>query len=309
VVGPGGHCGGGQVPWTYGYLDQIFADLLSDALFAALRNGDELEAREVLAPYASSTIFYYVMGPAPIYGTEIGNYWSNSSEVPYATQTPFFFAPGGFLSTVQVNVTGSVHFTYDPLNPVPTLGGNNLLLPQCGPWDQRNLEKRSDVVIFTSSPFKEPTAITGRMYAVLHVSSNCTDTDFTVKITDLYPNGTSMLLQDGIARMRWREDTFEPSWMTPGEVYQVIVDLWSTSYIFNIGHSVRVDISSSNYPRFSANYNNGNLLNQTGTPITAANSIYYGGAYQSGIVLPIVPIPPPMDIEKFMAYNNIQQQS
>ena len=115
-----------------------------------------------------------------------------------------------------------------------------------GPWDQREIESRGDVLLFTSDVLVRPTEVTGRLLASLHVSSDCPDTDFTVKLTDVHPDGRSVLIADGIQRARFRESFAREEFMQPGEVYELTVDLWSTSYIFNAGHRIRIAVSSSN---------------------------------------------------------------
>jgi len=198
-----------------------------------------------------------------------------------------------FLSTSppSSSESASATFIYDPHDPVPTNGGNNLEIP-CGPLDQRPIENRADVLMYTSAVLTDVVPITGPLNVVLYVSSNATDTDFTVKLTDVHPTGVSRLIQDGIVRMRWRNryESDQPQLMTPGQIYEVQVSLWNTSYIFNPGHRIRVDISSSNDPRFSVNPNNGLPLSQnaTGPLLTAANTVYHTPVYASAIILPVV---------------------
>lgn len=238
-------------------------------------------------------IIWYVMGP----GTpgSLGNYWTAADQWPSTRSLALYLVGdggGGLSPEPPTNSNGgNKSFIYDPKNPVPTLGGNNLLLPKCGPWDQTPVENRADVLTFTSAPLTNALAVTGHISAVLYVSSNATDTDFTVKVTDVFPGGAdapSMLLQDGIIRMRWRNDNRVPNLMKPGQVYKVTVDIWSTSYIFNAGHRIRVDISSSNYPRFSANPNNGLPLARRGPLITALNTVYADRLRPSHLLLPVV---------------------
>jgi putative CocE/NonD family hydrolase len=126
------------------------------------------------------------------------------------------------------------------------------------------------------------------MTAVLFVSSNCTDTDFVVKVTDVFPNGTSLLVQDGIVRMRWRDGGTQPSLIVPGLVYSVTVDIWSTSYIFNPSHAIRLTVTSSNSPRFSVNPNTGRPLVDTTPPVVALNSVFAGASHPSRLLLPVV---------------------
>jgi putative CocE/NonD family hydrolase len=172
---------------------------------------------------------------------------------------------------------------------VPTLGGSNLAI-KCGPLDQRPNLNRSDVIYFRTPALTAPLPLTGPLQAVLYVSSNCTDTDFSVMIADVYPSGATRLLQDAVLRMRWRDlaNTALPQPMQPGEVYEVLVDLWNTSYVLAPGHRLHVSISSSNYPRFSVNPNNGLPLSQNGTALIAENAVLMGPDYPSRLVLPVV---------------------
>jgi len=174
-------------------------------------------------------------------------------------------------------------------NPVPTVGGSNLAIP-CGPLDQSSIDEREDVLTFTTAPYAEELALTGPLTATLYVSSDAIDTDFMVRISDVYPTGEARLLQDNAIRMRWREGGLEPVYMSAGEVYRADFSLWNTSYVVAPGHSLRFSISSSNSPRFSVNRNNGVLLAAAdqGANITATNSIYHSMLYPSHINLPVV---------------------
>ena len=190
----------------------MFKTLGSDAEQGAL-------ARRQLA--AVPAIAFYVMGP--VLPAAKGNYWVTADDFPVATPTAFYLAPNQTLVTTSPSQPGAAGFVYDPRSPCPTLGGNNLLLPQCGPWDQATLERRADVIHFTTAPLATDKIIVGHMFANLYVSSNCTDTDFVVKVIDRFPNGTSLLIQDGIARMRWRNGGATPQLLTPGQTYSVTV--------------------------------------------------------------------------------------
>lgn len=231
-------------------------------------------------------IFYYCMGPD--YEGAIGNFWRTTNEWPVPVNyTEYYLHTGNHLSPEEPaeNEEPESYF-YDPQNPVPTIGGNNLKIP-AGPYDQTSLEPRADVLTFTSETLTKNVEITGRIKAYLWVSSNCTDTDFTVKLTDVYPDGRSMLIQDGIIRAKYRNNDSQPELLVPGEIVQVEVDLWSSSYIFNTGHKIRVAISSSNYPRFQANPNNGAAIFTNNETFVANNTIYHDQAHPSNILLPI----------------------
>ncbi len=129
--------------------------------------------------------------------------------------------------------------------------------------------------------------MTGRISAKLFVASDCPDTDFTVKLTDVYPDGRSMLVTDGILRGRFRESFKEEKFFEPGKIYEVAVDLWSTSLVFNKGHRIRIAVSSSNAPRFDPNPNTGNAFRADKETRVATNTIYFSDKYPSQVLLPI----------------------
>eukprot|EP00049_Salpingoeca_infusionum_P013816 m.257756 g.257756 ORF g.257756 m.257756 type:complete len:607 (-) comp15534_c4_seq1:174-1994(-) len=294
-VAPTGHCVGGQVPWPNG-ADGIATSLaVALTLFKGLDESGLTEVAMAEKLRGIPAVNWYVMGPGTP-GSK-GNYWTSGQDFPSPTPTSLYLTQLGNLTSVPP-APGQLSFDYNPLNPVPTLGGNNLLLPKCGPWDQSVLEQRDDVLSFTSQPLTSEIAITGDMQAVIYLSSNCTDTDVTVKILDVYPNGTAMMVQDGIARVRWNNDSTTPHLMTPGQIYAVKVDVWSTSYIFNTNHSIRVDVSSSNFPRFNANPNTGDAIYTNTTVNVARNTIHMGTTVASKIILPVVSLDdlPPVDM-------------
>lgn len=217
---------------------------------------------------------------------------------------------------VKVNgaVTATSHtYTFNPLDPVPTVGGNNLEI-KCGPLDQREIEKlnRQDVLVFTSPPLTEPMALTGPLTATVYISTNVTDTDMVAKLIDVYPTnssnillaGASILINDGIADMRWRKypHTNLPQNLSgnPADVYEVSVTMWNTSYVFNAGHQIRIHVSSSNYPRFLANPNNGLPKDQQGNIEVAETTLWFNDQYPSALVLPVVTLDqiPPFPIEE-----------
>jgi len=251
-------------------------------------------------------MYWYVMGPST--ANSLGNYWTQGNSFPTPTQKYLYLHKKGILSpSPPTEVKESTSFNYNPNDPVPTLGGNNLLLPKCGPWDQSPLEKRDDIISFQTDRLTSNLPITGKILMNLAVSSNATDTDFTVKLIDVYPDGTTMLVQDGILRMKWRDSEAQSKLMVPGLVYNVTVVVWSTSYIFNIGHSIRVDISSSNYPRFSANPNNGNFLSQDGPKLVAYNKVFHNKDYPSSLILPVVSMEDLKEIDLKLVEQNLME--
>jgi hypothetical protein len=233
------------------------------------------------------TVSYYVMGDVDDPNVT-ANEWRYADVWPTpADETPFYFHEGGILSQDEPGGYSPITYSYDPMDPVPTRGGQNLYLYQ-GPIDQTPVEDRDDVLLFTSPVLTEPVEATGPIRAQLFVSSDCVDTDFTVKLTDIYPDGRSMLIADGILRMRNRNGQDHWEFMDPGEIYEVVVDLWSTSYEWNAGHQIRVAVSSSNSPRFLANPNTADGIFMNTTYIVAQNTVYLDSSHSSCIILPIV---------------------
>ena len=225
-----------------------------------------------------------------------GNYWTSIPEFPSFVPTKLYLSEAGnsLLTTPppKEDPAASSTYVYDPTNPVKSVGGNNLEI-KCGPLDQRPVEQanRTDVLTYTSAVLTQEMALTGPLTMTLYVSSNATDTDFTAKLTDVYPadkGGDSRLIQDGIIRMKWRLMGNDPVPMVPGQVYEVSISMWNTSYIFNKGHSIRVSLSSSNYPRFDTNNNTGAPINVSTAPLLAQNTIYHSAEYPSHLTLPVV---------------------
>ncbi len=237
---------------------------------------------------AEPAVIYYVMGDIKAQDAP-GNHWRWSSNwPPSAAEERFYLHPDNSLRRDQTpEGTDSTSYKYDPKSPVPTLGGQNYFLPN-GPVDLRKVEERSDVLLFTSPVLKEPLDITGHIYARLYVSSDCPDTDFTVTLSDVYPDGTSLLVTDGVLRARFHRGFNREVFLEPGVVYALTVDLWSTALVFNKGHRIRVAVSSSNAPRFDPNPNTGNKLGEAdGETRVATNTIHLSKAHPSHITLPV----------------------
>lgn len=234
---------------------------------------------------------YYLMGDVDTPSTQ-WNIWKTTDFWPVpSTPTPYYLLSGGGLATAAPSVSSSSsRYLYDPANPVPTVGGNNLTIP-AGSFDQRSVENRPDVLVFSTPILTQPLAIAGRVTARLFIASSAVDTDFTVKLTDVYPDGRSMLMLDGIARTRFRQGFDKEVLMRPGEVVEVEVDLWSTAQVFNAGHQLRVTLSSSNAPRFRVNPNTGApLAEEDGTLLTAEQTLYHDASHPSRLILPVVPL-------------------
>jgi hypothetical protein len=235
---------------------------------------------------AEKPVHYYVMGD-PTDEKAPGNVWRSAETwPPAAAETPYYLHPAGMLSTARPTGSDSRSYKYDPSDPVPTVGGAELGA-NIGPRDQRTVEARPDVLLFTSDVLEAPLEVTGRITARLYVSSDCPDTDFTVKLTDVYPDGRSMLVTDGIVRARHRESFETEKLLEPGEAIEIPVDLWSTSLVFNKGHRLRIAISSSNSPRFDPNPNTGRAFRADREQRVATNTIYFSEKHPSHIVLPV----------------------
>ena len=181
---------------------------------------------------------------------------------------------------------------YDPSDPVPTIGGPlccAVLPTGIGPQDQRPAESRGDVLIYTTPPFTKDTEVTGPVWLDMYVSSSAVDTDFTGMLVDVWPNGFAQNLTSGILRLRYRNSTQKPELANPGEIYHITLDLWATSNLFRAGHRLRLEASSSNFPRFDRNLNSGEDLAYATRIVKAANAIYHDRAHPSALVIPVVP--------------------
>ncbi len=189
-------------------------------------------------------------------------------------------------------------FVYDPMNPVRSLGGNvcctgNAI--QAGSFDQRRTQARNDVLVYTTEPFAEGTEVSGPITPTLFVSSDVKDTDFTVKVLDVYPDGRAYNLDESIQRMRYRDGYDRPPvWMEQGKVYKVTLQPLTTSNYFAPGHRMRVEVSSSNFPRFDRNLNTGGNNYAERTAVVARNVVHHSARYPSSITVTVVPARPPM---------------
>lgn len=183
-------------------------------------------------------------------------------------------------------------FIYDPANPVPSRGGplccTGTAEPVAGALDQRSVEARTDVLVYSSEVLEQAVDVTGDVRVVLHVSSDVVDTDFTAKLVDVHPDGRAFNILEGILRARYREGMQRQVWMEAGKVYELTIGLGPTSNVFLPGHRIRLEVSSSNFPRFDRNLNvGGNNAEQVGWTV-ANNKVHHGAASRSRLVLPVV---------------------
>jgi hypothetical protein len=187
-------------------------------------------------------------------------------------------------------------YIYDPASPVPTVGGPDFGTPlfghTAGAADQSPVETRNDVLVYTTPPLEKGVEVTGPIEAVLYVSSDAKDTDFTAKLVDVAPDGTAYNVQEGILRARYRQGFDKKVWMRPDDVYEVRVEMSATSNYFAPGHRVRLQVSSSNFPRFDRNLNTGGKNYDETRWEVAKNTIHHNASRASYVLLPIIPDAP-----------------
>jgi hypothetical protein len=236
-------------------------------------------------------VTYYVIGDVTDTNAP-GNVWRTANAWPpvKARPTRYFFQADRTLSTSTPDGTNTLTYTYDPTNPVPTIGGVQLSIP-AGPRDQRDIEQRGDMLVFTSAPLAEPLEVTGRVRVKLWASSDGPDTDFFAWLCDVYPDGRSFNICEGRLRARFRDGFEREKLLQPGKVYPLEIDLWSTSIIFNRGHRLRVQVSSSSAPGFDPNPNTGEPFRASDKLRVAQNTIYCSARRPSHIELPVAETP------------------
>ena len=225
------------------------------------------------------------------------NVWRDEQDWPLArTQyTKFYFHSQGPASEPEIGMLDrrpprqerSEIYVYDPENPVPTKGGN--LLGGGGPFDQSGAAPRPDVLRFTTPVLETDIEVTGPVKVVLYASSSAQDTDFTAKLLDVYPDGKAYNLLDGIIRARYRESFTEPTLIEPNKIYAYTIELWATSNVFKQGHRIRVDVSSSNFPRYDRNPNTGHPFGMDAELAKATQTVYHDAQHPSHILLPMIP--------------------
>jgi putative CocE/NonD family hydrolase len=287
----GGHAGNGP---KIGEVDFGRASMF-DEDETTLRWYDHL-LKGVQNEFARKPVRIFVMG---------ANQWRDEDDWPLARarRTKYFLHSAGranslrgdgALSTTAPGAETADHYVYDPANPVSTIGGplccdSDHLAP--GPRDQRPVEARDDVLVYSTPPLSADMEVTGPVSLDLYAKSSAVDTDFTAKLVDVWPNGFVQNLTEGILRARYRESQEKPELMTPGSIYRFTIDVWSTSNVFLKGHVVRLEVSSSNFPRFDRNLNTGEDNGRTERHVPATNTIYHDAEHPSALILPVVPTP------------------
>ncbi len=226
------------------------------------------------------------------------NQWINERQWPPAGThyTDYYLHSGGRanslygdgrLSTEVPGVEKTDQFTYNPANPTPFITDPNFE-QLGGPDDYRPIERRDDVLVYTSDAVSKDTEVCGPISVTLYAATSAKDTDFTGKLIDVWPNGFAERLSDGIVRARFRNGMEKPELIRPGTVYEYKIDAWNTCEMFQTGHRVRLEISSSAFPKYPRNLNTGEALGKTGNMISAEQTIYHDGQHRSHVTLPIV---------------------
>jgi len=234
---------------------------------------------------------YYVMGDemdksgdksAP------GNEWRTSATwPPPSTATSYYLTASHTLTAAKPSGHAKLSYVSDPKNPVPTAGGNNLMM-DAGPMDQRPVSDRPDVLKFQTEPLKQAVEIAGPLSADLAVSTDAEDTDFIVKLVDVYPNGYEALVMDQPYRLRYWKSLLTPEHVQKNKIYPIKIDLWSTALAFNAGHRIEVLVQSSSYPRYEIHSNTWMPVKSYDQGVKATNTVYLDG--RSKIVLPVTKI-------------------
>ncbi len=241
--------------------------------------------------------------PRVRYFTMGSNKWQSSDTWPPAGAQPLnlYLSSGGKANTMSGDgvlldaapaTDAPDTFNYDPMDPVPSLGGNVCCTGNAitaGSFDQRKNETRPDILVYSTEPLKEGLEVSGPIEVTLYVSSDAKDTDFTVKLIDVYPDGRAYNLDETIQRMRYRDGYDKPNvWMESGKVYKVTLSPMTTSNYFEAGHRIRIEISSSNFPRFDRNLNTGGKNYDESKGVVARNVVHHSRQYPSSIKLTVV---------------------
>lgn len=289
-------------PWDHLYFNGayhdrqfgVFADLATVDLTQTHLDFFDRNIRELDSSEESSPVRIFVMGK---------DEWRDEPDWPLRDTLPteFFLSSRQGANTKHGDGTlelsspasSTDSYDYDPSDPVPSVGGRLMApvsLNGSGPVDQSDVEDRADVLCYTTEPLVDAIEVTGEISAELFVSSSARDTDFTVKLVDVFPDGRAIYLTDGILRMRHRSSLETTELMNRDAVYAVTIDAGVTSNVFMPGHRIRIEISSSNFPRYDRNTNTGNdIAFDRDAPVTARNTVHLGGVQPSRVVLPVIP--------------------
>ncbi|MCY4633494.1 MAG: CocE/NonD family hydrolase [Acidobacteria bacterium] len=243
----------------------------------------------------------FVMTP-PDEGTMGGGFWIEADEFPLpdAVETRFYLRSGGHANSAAGDGALSPEgpggepdtYVYDPREPVPTVGGNmccrNDMLAS-GAFDQRGVERRGDVLVYTTEPLDEDLTVIGPVQVELWAASSARDTDFTAKLVDVHLDGYAHNVSEGIVRARFRNSDYLESWITPGAVHDYTIDMGYTANVFRRGHRIRLEISSSNFPHFDRNLNTATVFGEGAEPVPATQRVLHDDLHPSQLVLQVAP--------------------
>lgn len=289
LVGPWAHAGTspeGKIG------DVVFGEQAVLDMTGTIRTFADWALKDIQNEYADDTpVRIFVLGE---------NVWRDEREFPLERQqlTRYYLHSGGNAGGAGGELTPGApadepvdKFTYDPANPVPTLGGRlccGAAIPP-GPANQAPNSQRDDVLVFSTPPLEQGVEITGEIKLELYASTSAADTDFTAMLVDVDPEGYERLLTDGIVRLRYRNSAEIAEPAVPGEVHKLEIDLWSTSNYFKPGHRIRLQVSSSNFPRFNRNLNTGEPTAGSSRMVKASQTIYHDAERPSALALPVIP--------------------
>jgi putative CocE/NonD family hydrolase len=293
-------------PWVHGYNGGVYParnfglmahDGVADVTAMQTRWFDHFLKGEANGVLDEPPVKIFVMGP---------DVWREEADwpLPDTDWQQWYLHSAGSAGTKPADGVLSRHtpgdepadsYLYDPRDPVPTVGGASFLpglfiAANAGPRDQREVEQRADVLCYTSEVLTADMEVTGPVRLVLYVSSSAADTDFTGKLVDVHPDGTALILTDGILRARYRESLSTQKLLTPGEVYRLEIDLVATANVFFAGHRIRLEVSSSNFPRFDRNTNSGGVIAQETEAdfVRATNTVWHDAVRASHLILPVI---------------------
>ncbi len=245
-------------------------------------------------PVPKPKVKFYLMGDCDTQDTTRWNHWveADTWPLPQVQYKNYYLRENGLLDTMPPTVPGIDTYVYDPANPCPTYGGREFIGLEngYGPINQNPIEGRPDVLIYSTPPLPAPLTVIGKLQFVLYAASDRYDTDWAIRVTDVYPDGRSILVTDNILKARHRYGFDREDSLIPGVPDTFNIDLWSTAQVFNTNHRLRVIISSSNYPRFEKNPNTGAPFRRDDPVfVTATQSIYRSLSMPSRLMLPIIP--------------------
>ncbi len=285
VIGPWSH--GSQTSRvgerTFGFASGAgFIDLRTDLMSMQLRWFDQWLRGIDTGITREPPVKIFVMG---------SNVWRDEDDWPLAraVETPWHLRADGALAPARPGEEAPDSYPYDPADPTPTRGGALLMAPEypAGPYDQREVESRPDVLTFTSAPLERDLEVTGPVRVHLWAASSAPDTDFVARLCDVFPDGRSMSVCDGIVRARFRDGvTATP--LVPGWPYELVIDLWSTSNVFVAGHRIRLSVASASFPRWDRNPNTGHDLGVDAELAVARQTIFHDAERPSRVTLPVV---------------------